>query len=153
MNAITERVSRGKKFIALLAVFALTYLSPYVMQLLGLNVLKGMVYSPLFVLPSCIVYFLLERFVREPSRTKESARIFAKALVLWALAGAGVALVGVVVVTAIMNSTQGPLAFMFYGPAGLAVGGIAGTVLWRISIVKPNFPVQSGPAASGRPLT
>ena len=153
MDAISERVSRGKKLIGLLAVFALTYLAPYMMQPLGYDIPRAMFFSPLFVLPACVAYFLFERFVAKPSRTKGTASIFARALVLWALAGAGMALVAVIALTAIMNSTQGPLAFIFYGPTGLAIGGVAGTIMWRMSIVKPNLPLQSGPAESGRPLS
>jgi hypothetical protein len=153
MNTASARVSKGKKLIGLLAVFALTYLAPYMMYPLGPDVPRLMFYSPLFVLPACVAYFLLERFVTASGRARGTANTFARALVLWALAGAGMAFAGVIAVTAITNSGMGPLAFMFYGPAGLAIGGVAGTVMWRMSIVKPNPPLQAGPAASGRPLS
>jgi hypothetical protein len=144
---------KHRKLIGIVAVAVLIFSVPYVMEYLGLDVLRSMFFSPILVVPACIAYFLFERYLRAPSSLKGTAGSFIKAVVLWALAGIGIALVGVIAMTATLNSPQGPLALIFYGPAALAIGSAVGTVIWRISAVKPNSPLQGGPTASGRPLS
>jgi hypothetical protein len=153
MNAASADFLRHTRLVGLTAVALLTFSAPYVLEALGLDVLRLMFFSPIFVLPACIGFFLFESRLRAPSFLKGTAKVFAQALMLWALAGAGMALVGVIAWTAATDSPQGPLALIIYGPAGIAIGGAVGTAIWRLTTVKPNLPLQDRPAASGRPLS
>ena len=153
MNAASSHFLARTRLVGLAAVALLTFSAPYVIEGLGLDVVRLMFFSPIFVVPACIAFFLLESRLRASSPLKGTTKSFAQALVLWALAGAGMAIFGVIVMTVATDSPQGPFALIFYGPAGIAIGGAVGTAIWRVTGVKPNLPLQDGPAASGRPVS
>ena len=51
----------------------------------------------------------------------------------------GLAFAYVVVLTTIHKSGNGPLVFIFYGPAALAIGILMGTIIWLITPLKPDI--------------
>jgi FtsH-binding integral membrane protein len=135
--------TKAALLVGLPAVALVTFSLPYLLEQLGLNVLRHMVLSPLYVLPVCVVFFIVE-VVRLSAEFRKAKKSFTQALVLWAAAGAGLSLFGVVAMTVVTGSPQGPLALIFYGPAGVAVGCLFGTGLWRLNGVVPDRPLHDG---------
>jgi NADPH:quinone reductase len=96
-----------------------------------------MVFTPVATAIGLLVYFLIER-----SRTVGPKPVFwnfISTVAFWAVGT--LVFAGIVVsvgVSAFYESANAPFAIFVYGPPALAVGGIAGAMMWRKEIVKPD---------------
>jgi len=99
-----------------------------------------MVLSPVAAAIGLLAYFFIER-----SRTVGPKPIFwdfISTVAFWAVGA--LVFAGVVVsvgVSAFYDSANGPFAIFVYGPPALAIGGIAGALMWRKEMVKPSRTV------------
>ena len=100
-----------------------------------------MVLSPVATAIGLLAYFFVER-----SRTvgpKPTFWGFLSTVAFWAVGALVFAGIFVSVgVSAFYDSANGPFAIFVYGPPALAIGGIAGALMWRKEIVKPNRTVE-----------
>jgi hypothetical protein len=97
----------------------------------GVTVLCAMVYSPLAAIGIVALWFAVD-FALGRSTKQGGAGIFVCLELLWGAVGLALAFVGVVLMTIITSSPQGPIVLIFYGPAGLAVGILVGVVTWHL---------------------
>ena len=106
------------------------------------------VLSPVAAAIGLLAYFLIER-----SRTVGPKPVFwnfVSTVVFWAVGM--LVFVGIVVsvgVGAFYESANAPFAIFVYGPPALAIGGIAGALMWRKEIVKSNRTVERDACKSG----
>jgi hypothetical protein len=100
-----------------------------------------MVLSPVAAAIGLLAYFFIER-----SRTvgpKPTFWGFISTVAFWAVGA--LVFTGIVVsvgISAFYDSLNEPFAIFVYGPPALAIGGIAGALLWRKEKVKPNRAVE-----------
>jgi len=126
-------VSKYRMVIGLAIIVVLTFSAPILLGVLGLEILsllRWLLLSPLVVLPLCVLYFMVER--RRSGDVEGTGGLFVLCLVLWAFAGLGVAVIGVIVMTIATDSPEGPVAILFLGPVGFANGAVVGTGMWRL---------------------
>lgn len=125
-----------------------TFAFPYVLEILsnlvkaipgckeGLNILSLMVFSPFYVAAACALFFAAEA-LRARTTLRQGLKQFIGIVFLWAAIGVLISFIGVVVMTAATGSAQGPLAFIFYGPASIAIGALVGAAMWRLMELTP----------------
>ena len=107
-----------------------------------------MVLSPAAAAIGLLAYFLIER-----SRTvgpKPTFWNFISTVAFWAVGT--LVFAGIVVsvgVSAFYDSANAPFAIFLYGPPALAIGGIAGALMWRREMVKPNPTIERDARKSG----
>jgi hypothetical protein len=107
-----------------------------------------LVFTPVAAAIGLLAYFLIER-----SRTVGPKPVFwnfISTVAFWAvgtLVFAGV--VASVGVSAFYESANAPFAIFVYGPPALAIGGIAGALMWRKEMVKLNRSVERDARKSG----
>ena len=100
-----------------------------------------MVFSPVAAAIGLLAYFFIER-----SRTVGPKPVFwnfISTVAFWAVGT--LVFAGIVVsvgVSAFYESASAPFAIFVYGPPALAIGGIAGALMWRREIVKPNPTIE-----------
>jgi hypothetical protein len=106
-----------------------------------------MVLSPVATAIGLLTYFFIQR-----SRTvgpKPTLWGFISTVAFWAVGA--LVFAGIVVsvgIGAFYDSFNGPFAIFVYGPPALAVGGIAGALMWRKEMVKPGRAVERDPRKS-----
>src|SRR5262249_9819106 len=100
-----------------------------------------MILSPLIVTPLCIRFYILE-VRRTKWGFKYTSEGFLRDVILWGMIGFIVAFLVVIFLTALYNSPQGPLALIFYGPLGIAIGEIVGAMKWRIRLAKVDLALN-----------
>ena len=94
-----------------------------------------MILSPLIVTPLCIGFYVFE-VRRTRWGLKYTSEGFLRDMILWGMIGFGVASLVVIFPTVLYDSPQGPLALIFYGPLGIAIGEIVGAMKWRIRLAR-----------------
>ena len=94
-----------------------------------------MILSPLTVTPLCIGVYVFE-VLRTRWGLKYTSEGFLRDMILWGMIGFGVAFLVVIFPTVLYDSPQGPLALIFYGPLGIAIGEIVGAMKWRVRLAK-----------------
>ena len=72
---------------------------------------------------------------------------------VWAVIGIVLLSLVVMALTAVYNDLPGALVFLLFAPLALSCGLVIGTAVWHKREAKPNPSLQSGPPASGRPLS
>ena len=102
--------------------------------------------SPLIALVICGAFLVVEVF-RCNIDIVNSILQFIVAMVAGAILGFGVSVLVVMVLTMNYSSSQGPLALIYYGPIGIAVGEFLGAIFWRLRVMKSNKSPQ--PTADG----
>jgi len=106
------------------------------------------VLSPVAAAIGLLAYFFIER-----SRTvgpKPTFWHFISTVAFWAVGA--LVFAGIVVsvgVSAFYDSATAPFAIFVYGPPALAIGGIAGALMWRKEMLKPNPTVERDARKSG----
>ena len=85
-----------------------------------------MVYYPLAALLLCVALYAI--VVSTGTVAKPSGIV--GHVVIGGVLGFGASLIVVTILTIVSNSPQGPLALLFYGPVGFAIGEIIGAVFW-----------------------
>jgi hypothetical protein len=98
--------------------------------------------SPLIVTTLCGAFYVIEA-LRTGIGFKFTLETFLRYLILWAMIGFGIAFLVVLFHTAFYNSPQGPLAFILYGPLGIAIGELLGVMKWRLRVAKRNLTASS----------
>lgn len=112
------------------------------------TVVTLMVLSPVATAIGLLAYFFIER-----SRTvgpKPTFWHFISTVAFWAVGA--LVFAGIVVsvgVSAFYDSATAPFAIFVYGPPALAIGGIAGALMWRKEMLKPNPTVERDARKSG----
>ena len=102
----------------------------------------GIIWSPVVVVPVSMIVFIIcgiKRHIKLLFIIKEYV-IFVLA---WALYGIFLAVVIIITLTIIYNSSQGPLGLFFDGPLSLSTGALVGTGLWIRKIIKHPVNQQS----------
>ena len=100
-----------------------------------------MVLSPVVAAISLLAYFLIER--SRAVGPKPTFWNFVGTVAFWAVGT--LVFAGIVVsvgVSAFYDSANAPFAIFIYGPPALAIGGIAGALMWRKEMVKPNPTIE-----------
>ena len=103
-----------------------------------------MIGSPVIVTTMCAAFYVIE-MLRTGIGFKYTLETFLRYLIQWGMIGFGVAFLVVLFLTAIYNSAQGPLALIFYGPLGIAIGELLGVMQWRLKVAKPNLALSTEP--------
>jgi hypothetical protein len=101
---------------------------------------KAMIFSPLFAIPTSIIaFFVAANLIK--NKIREIIMDYLSLSLTWAVYGVGIAFALVIFFSIIEPSPQTPLAFILYGPLGLSTGILVGTWLWVTSVL-PNKSVQ-----------
>ena len=106
------------------------------------------VLSPVAAAIGLLAYFFIER-----SRTVGPKPIFwnfISTVAFWAVGA--LVFSGIVVsvgVSAFYEGATAPFAIFVYGPPALGIGGIAGALMWRKEMVKPNPTIERDARKSG----
>jgi hypothetical protein len=108
--------------------------------------------SPVPVGILCVAYFVVQ-VNRMGVGSRHTTGRFLGWIFVWAVIGIALAFLVVTALTAFYDSLPGALVFLFFAPMALSCGLVIGTAVWRKREAKPNPSLQSGPPASGRPLS
>ena len=96
-----------------------------------------MVLSPAAAAIGLLAYFFIER--SRAVGPKPSFWNFVSTVAFWAVGT--LVFAGILVsvgVSAFYESANAPFVIFVYGPPALAIGGIAGALMWRKEILKPD---------------
>jgi len=94
--------------------------------------IQWFIYSPIIVALLSMLFYFMNRLIRPSLELKD----FIGFLVVGGFLGFGFSVIIIIIQTVVYQSPQGPLALIYYAPAGVAVGEVLGVMLWFYKNVK-----------------
>ncbi len=98
------------------------------------DLMSELIWSPVYAVVICLALLAYEK-----RRRRIDLLTYLSYLVVGGLFGLLAAFAIVVLLTVIHSSPQGPLLLVFYGPSGLAVGMVLGTIRWMVKLRSATY--------------
>lgn len=103
--------------------------------------IQWIIYSPIVITIICLIFYLVNSLIRPSLKAKD----FIGFLLIGGTLGFGISIIIVIAQTYYYQSPQGPLALIYYAPAGIAAGEVFGVLIWLYyTLVKNQHSKNTG---------